>query len=213
METCSKRTASVITAKFEKILEKAGVPKIFFCDKDSAFRADVFQEMLNKYKIECHYAIGDHKAFLSELSGKLLQEKIAAYCTANNTKRWIVHLPEFVQSLNDRKLYSLGGKLAPADVNFDNSDRVFKLKYGNLHQKFIQYHKKNPSLKVGSLVRLKLKLKLMSKGYFPQFSSEIYQVVNVSATSNGVNLYKLKDGHGILVHGRFPIQKLSPVYL
>lgn len=211
VETCSQKTAPAIVEKFEEILQKSGVPKILYCDRDSAFIADSFQKMLKKYRIECHFAIGDHKAFLSELSGKLLQEKISAYCTENRTKRWIDKLPDFVDSLNHRKLHSLGN-LSPADITVDNSSAVFKLKYGDLHKKFIEFHKKSPPLRAGSLVRLKLKRSLMGKSYLSQFSSEVYQVVNVSATSNGVNMYKLRDLSGNLMYGRFPIQKLSPVY-
>lgn len=213
VQSSFKRTAAVIGEKFEKILKDSGTPKILFCDQDAAFIADSFQKLLKKYKIECHFAVGDHKAFLSELSGKLLQRKIAAYCTENNTKRWIDKLQAFVRSLNKRKLHSLGGK-SPDEINFSNSAKIFRIRYGELHKKFIDHHKKVTPLKVGQFVRVKLKRKSgLSKGYMPLFSTEIYQIYSFSNTANGVFLYKLKDQFNHPVKGRFPIQQLSPVYL
>ena len=68
------------------------------------------------------------KAAIAEICGRWLKDKIYKYLHANDTKKWISELKNFVRAKNARKSRSLGG-LAPVEINFDNQATVFDRLY------------------------------------------------------------------------------------
>ncbi len=91
---------------------------------------------------------------------------------ANKTKKFIDYLHEFVDSLNSRKLKSLGG-FSPKAVKPQNQMEIYQKRYGKYQ------NKKNTDFKfpLNSYVCLVKKQEgAFVKGFWPGYSDEIYVI-------------------------------------
>ncbi|CAG5103484.1 Oidioi.mRNA.OKI2018_I69.chr1.g792.t1.cds [Oikopleura dioica] len=85
-------------------------------------------------------------------------------------------------------------KMAPEDVNQSNRDSVFATLYPDIDKKA------TPRLKIGNIVRLKLEKSLFDKGYAQNWSTELYQILDVRQRA-GIVWYKVGDLDGKRVDG------------
>ncbi len=114
---------------FQEIVARANAtPSKFVSDSGSEFTNRAFQQFLIKNDIQFIPAKPPLKASMAEQAGKLLKQKIWQFMTANKTKKFVDHLPEFISSLNSRKLKSLGN-VAPNDVKPENQMEIYYIIY------------------------------------------------------------------------------------
>ena len=107
-----------------------------------------------------------------------------------NTDRYITKLQTFVKTMNSRVNRST--KMAPENVQNRDAIRI-------INSKLLRREK--PSFHVGDYVRLSGKEEVFRKGYKPQFTREIFQIVSI-ATRNPVT-YVVKDKNKEVIQGKF----------
>jgi len=113
-------------------------------------------------------------------------------------------LPKITEAIN-KSLCRVTG-LRPIDVNENNAGEIWEELFG--------HHVRAKDIKAkftkGDKVRVALeKPAVFSKGYHPNFTDHIYEIVEVSKTNP--NLYKLKTNEGEIIEKRFYPQELQKV--
>ena len=95
------------------------------------------------------------------------------YFTAANTLTYLDVLPALVKAYNSDVHRSIG--MAPQDVTENNEAQVWETLYGS---RFGKKKKKTstPPLKVGNHVQLSKRVRTFKKGYFPQWTQEVFVV-------------------------------------
>ena len=87
--------------------------------------------------------------------------------------------------------------MAPMDVNINNSKAVFKNLYGksSLMEVYTAENKQSPKLKESDEVRMVHKHKPFDKGFYPNWTDQLYKVKTVDACTEHP-VYKLEDLSG-----------------
>ncbi len=206
-EPLKNKTADVVLDGFKNIVRRAGAsPGRITVDAGSEFVNNKMKQYLQLEGIRLQIARAPLKASLAELMGKLLKNKIYRYMTHRRARKYIDQLEEFVDSLNSRPLKSLGG-LRPKDVTYQNQTEVYQAQLG----KYRGRRNANYSFEIGDSVRLVLKPRqAFTKGYFPTFTEEIYQV-RQRTPQYPAPLYKLSDALGNPILGRYYDNELRKV--
>ncbi len=205
-EPLKNKAGPTVLQGFQKIVANAGVtPSKFVSDSGTEFMNRAFQQYLNENDIQIIAAKPPLKASMAEQAGKLLKRKIWQFMTANKTKKFIDYLPEFLESLNSRKLKSLG-KIAPKDVKPENQMEV----YYNRYSKYRNKKNVNIKFKADSYVRLAKKMETFTKGFWPGYSDEIY-VIDGCVPHYPREKYKLRDLLGNRISGTFYSEELTTV--
>lgn len=97
--------------------------------------------------------------------------------------------------------------MRPIDISFENANGLWERLYGE----FVRIKpKKKPKYSVGDKVRISLKKPVFSKGYYPTFTDEIFEIENV-VPQKPTDLYFLKDNEGEKVAGRFYSPELNKI--
>ncbi len=211
-EPVRNKTADAVLEAMKKVVAKAGTsPTRITVDAGSEFINTKMKQYLEREGVRIQIARAPLKASLAELMGKLLKQKIFRYMTHNRTKRYIDRLPEFVLSLNSRRLKSLGG-ISPKDVNYQNQAEVYEAQLGKYRIRNAGKNRLQPDFKfaIGDRVRLAHKKDCFVKGYVPSYSEEIYVIRDRKAVFPQP-LYKLNDSLANPITGRYYAEELCKV--
>ena len=111
------------------------------------------------------------KAAIVERFNRTLRDRLGRYMTANNTKRWVDYLPQAISNYNSTYHRSIG--MPPNLVSFQNREQVFNRLFPNRNMKV------KCKIKIGWHVRIPKKKSIFEKGFLPNWSKEIYRVVNI----------------------------------
>ena len=180
---------------FESIFEKFDYfPNSIITDRGLEFYNRQVKAVFKKYGIN-HYYIKTKtpwKTPMAERVIRTIKQNLERYFHFNKTKKWIDVLPYFVKNYNRRPHRSIG--MAPIEVTFQNSKKVYKKMFGDVDLRVI------PRLEIGSRVRILQEKTLFEKGYKQNWSSEIYVIANAIQKA-GVVWYKLKKLDGTLLPG------------
>ncbi|RWR98866.1 hypothetical protein B4U79_08757 [Dinothrombium tinctorium] len=125
------------------------------------------------------------------------------------TRRYIDVLGDLITSYNNTFHRTI--KKKPIDVTRENSKQVFYNMYKVRSRREFKRNFKN-NLIVGDNVRKQYKLNQFDKGYYPNWSDNIYQVTKVVKCPIN-SLYKLKNEGGDSLSKRYykeEIQKVTP---
>ena len=177
----------------------------------SEFRSRMFETLMERGRVIHHFATTtSSKANVAEGAIGIIKSKIGKYLTQSGKNDWITVFPDIIDSLNDRPLRSLGGR-APSQINYENQNEIFKLRFGD--KLYWKSPKKKPVLSVGDLVRLVLKkADGFQKASEPQYSNEIYKISKIYKVFP-VYMYSVKDANDRAITGRYYASQLIRVYL
>jgi hypothetical protein len=134
---------------------------------------------------------------------RTIKEKIYKYLTYNNTNRYIDILNDVINNYN----YSIHSrtKFAPVDVNKENSREVFNNFFKNRN-----FTPKKSILSVKDLVRISKLKKAFEKGFFPNWSEELFKITRV-INSIPRKRYNISDLKGNKIIGSFYDRELQKV--
>ena len=195
------KTAIEVKNGYEKIL-KDRQPAALRTDKGGEFNNKMLKKFLESKNI--HYFTSqneDVKCAVIERFNRTLKEKMFRYFTSCGTHRYIDKLKEFVNSYNNTEHRSI--KMIPAGVNYDNQHIAFENLYKvKTYREAILKRKKRSNLNVGDTVRMKYNKGPLEKGYYPQWTDEIF-VVTKSIKGDKAPLIHVKDSNGEPIEGRF----------
>jgi len=188
VEPLKRKTGLDSCIAIEKILKRMpDIPKSIVTDRGLEYYDHRVQKLFTQYGIN-HYSItGKHKACVAERVIQTIKGRLEKYFFANNTKRWISVIDDFVSNYN--RTYHRSIKMAPADVNENNRAQVFQTLFPRA-----KFNLK-PRLKIGDRVRILKEKNLFEKGYSRSWSLEIY-IVTQALSENTVDFYKISDLNG-----------------
>ncbi|RWS21677.1 hypothetical protein B4U80_04436 [Leptotrombidium deliense] len=129
------------------------------------------------------------------------------YFTANGTRKYIDVLQDFVDSYNNTFHRTI--KMKPSQVTEKNETEVFhniyKTSIRNLNK---QTHK--GLIENNATVRKKLKRNPFDKGYYSNWTDQLFKIHSSSNTKN-IPMYTLANEQGEVLKGKFYKEDIQPV--
>ena len=186
-----KRGASIAYA-FEKIFSQR-CPNFLQSDRGSEFLNHEVQNTFRKYNIKHYWSFNDDiKASCVERFNRTIKTKIFRYLTHRNTNRWIDVIEDFVTSYNNSYHRTIG--MSPNQVNSDNENQIAKHMYPPKPKLEWKYN-------IGDKVRTSKYKHIFQKGYLPNWTEEIFTIVERFPTYPVT--YGLADLSGEIIKGKF----------
>ena len=194
-ELLKDKKALTVKRSFLKVLkESKSKPSILISDAGSEFVNRDLKKYLKWRKIKHSVLKDGMKASGVERWNRTLKERLQRYMTANNTKRFIDVLSQFVLNYNN-SIHSRT-KFSPNDVSSENETDVYK----NLYR--IRTPREKQHFKINDEVRVVLYRDQFAKGYEPNYSEEIFKIYKVYQTSPYYK-YRVIDRKGRLIRGSY----------
>lgn len=194
-----KRGATVATA-FEKIFAERA-PNMLQTDRGLEFLNAQVQGVFRKHDIHHYSSLNDDiKAALVERFNRTLKSRLFRYMTHRRTSRWVDVLDDIVDSYNRSRHRSTG--LAPVDVTSKNETENAERLY--LPKPLLKY-----KYDVGDRVRIARYKHVFQKGYLPNWTREIFEIVDKHPTYPVT--YGLRDLAGESIKGKFYEPELQKV--
>ena len=172
-------------------------PKKTLVDKGTEFAGE-FEKLCKAEGIQIYSTMSETKAAFAERTIRSLKNILYRYMEHNGYK-YIHKLTQFVTTLNSRKICSID--LMPKNVK--NSDCL-----SILYSKPLRQIRK-PKCKVGDRVRISKYDLPFNKGYEPQFTKEVFEIVAIS--SRKPPTYTIKDEQNEIICGKFYQKQLIKV--
>lgn len=209
MINCFSKYAIAIplkTKKADEVVEalkpilKSHKMKHFQTDEGTEWFNSKVKSLLQSHNINHYFTYSNKKASIVERFNRTLKGKMWKIFSSIGNFKWIDILPALINKYNKTKHRTIGVK--PVDVTKAN-EREILIKIVKSRKKPVYKRKFN----VGDKVRVSLRFKLMTKGYWPRWSNEIYSVWKVQQTNPPT--YILKDSNGEVLKGGFYQEELS----
>ncbi len=203
----NKQALSVSKA-IENVL-KEKIPFKLQTDKGKEFENNAFKEVMNMYDIN-HFTSTNKeiKCSIVERFNRTLKKKMFMYFTKTGKRRYVGILPSLIKGYNNS--YHRSIKMAPTEVNEKNEKIVFQNLYGFKSRREMLKKLKSPKLKIGEKVRRKYILGPLDRGYYPNWTDNIY---TVDKTISGINkpLYRVSDSKGGVIKQRLYPEEVQKV--
>ena len=132
------------------------------------------QSVFQKYKVHHYFSMNDDiKAALVERFNRTLKSRLFRYITRRRTSRWIDVLDDVVNAYNRCRHRSIG--MAPVDVTSENESKIAKRLYPPKPPLTYKYD-------VGDRVRIARYKHVFQKGYLPNWTQEIFEIIEKHPT-------------------------------
>lgn len=195
------KTADSITTAMKRLFEKSNrVPKNLQTDLGKEFYNKSFSKLMDDFKIN-HYSTYTHlKASIVERFNRTVKEKMWKIFSLQGSYKWINILDGIINEYNNTTHHTI--KMKPINVNSRKIEKhlletVFCIKSPLEKNKF----------KIGQYVRISKFKDIFEKGYTPNWSPEIFQIVHVNRKYPVT--YKLKDYENQIIKGQFYQKELQ----
>ena len=171
------KTGQEVASAFAEIFKRRDhVPLKIQTDDGREFRNKIVQDLFKRFNIHWFSTKNEGKAQTVERFNRTLKGRMYKYFSAKNTKRWVDVLDKLVKNYNTS--YHTSIKMTPTEA-LDREGDVRNNLYGvpNVHKK------SKPKFVVGSRVRISKYKTKFNRGYTPNFTNEMFTVVEVLDTS------------------------------
>ena len=182
---------------FSSMITKKTRPKKIWVDKGTEF-AGAFKKFCAAEGIQIYSTMSETKAAFAERTIRSLKKILYRYMEDFGYK-YIHKLPQFISTLNSRRNSSID--MRPNTVK--NCDFM-----SILYSKPLREVKK-PTFKVDDRVRISKYDLPFRKGYKPQFTREIFEIVAIATRKPPT--YTIKDEQGEVIQGKFYQKELIKV--
>ena len=187
----------------KEIVNKSGrICNHLWVDQGREFYNKHFDEWLKENNVVRYSTFGEHKSAIVERFNRTLKTEMWKRSTAKNTRNWIDMLDDLVKRYNN-KVHSTIGMSPVAASKEENSVKVSK----NNEKRRGSLRKGVKKFVVGDTVRISRTKLLFERGFHPNWTEEIFTVVNVNNTVPIT--YKLKDSSGEALDGSFYNEELQ----
>jgi len=183
-----------VSKAMSKILDKRS-PNLLQLDNGKEFYNKLFDLLMLKHKIKKYSTYSTMKASIIERFNRTLKNLMYREFTARGSHEWISILPTLIDKYNKSKHRTIG--MSPSEA--DKNPLVVTLKQRKIENK-------KGKFKIGDKVRISLQRAVFTKGYLPNWSTEIFTVVKINKTSPLT--YQLEDYTGKLIAGCFYQEEL-----
>lgn len=189
-----------VTKAMESIIEEIGdPPKNIHSDQGKELFNKDFKRLMNKHGINHFFTYTLIKGAIVERFNRTIKSWMWKLFSLNGSYEWISLLNNLLNKYNNH--YHRTIKLAPNEVNKSNEKQILHTcyRYPNVY--------KRPKFKFEDHVRITKYKGVFSKGYEPNWSTEIFKIAKVHFTSPVT--YILKDYEGNIIAGGFYEQELQ----
>ena len=183
---------------FLTMITKKSRPKKTWVDKGTEFAGE-FKKLCKAEGLKIHSTICETKATFAERTIQSLKNILYRYMEDHGYK-YIHKLTQFVTTLNSRRNCSID--LKPRNVK--NSDFLSIILYSKPLREF-----RKPKFKIGDRVRISKNDLLFRKGYKPQFTKKVFEIVAIS--SRKPPIYTRKDEQDEIIYGKVHQKELIKV--
>jgi len=135
------------------------------------------------------------KACIVERFNRTLKEKMFREFTARGSHEWLSILPIIIDEYNNSKHRTIGVTPVQADLN----PTLVKMKLREINNQTDKF-------KVGDNVRISTQKGVFTKGYLPNWSTEIFEISKINKTLP--TTYQLRDYTGDPIAGCFYSQEI-----
>lgn len=197
----SKKAAEVAHA-YRFILQRSNrIPKLFHVDQGGEFWGAKMKDLLDKYGIKLFNTFTKLKASIIERFIRTLKSKIYRNFHFQSSHDWVSVLQKLISEYNNTPHRTLKF-LRPIDIS--KHDTPF------LHANIYNYQKlgdRKFKFNIGDNVRISKNRLTFHKGYYPNFSTEIFKIIHRKNTFPPV--YYIKDTNDQIIKGAFYEQELQ----
>ena len=196
-----KKGITVLNA-FKQIVKESGrIPKHIWVDEGKEFYNKNMDEWLKENNIIRYSTHGEHKSAVVERFNRTLKTNMWKRFTAENTRNWINMLDTLMSEYNNKKHSTI--KMSPVEGSKKENEEIV---WNNLNNK-VNIVTSKQKFKVGDTVRISRIKATFEKGYLPNWSEELFTVVEVKRTNPFT--YKLSDANGKILEGSFYNEELQ----
>jgi len=198
-----KDKKAVTVAKiFNELFEDGNVPKRLWTDQGKEFYNKDVNKILKQYDVQIYSTFGNAKSAIVERFNRTLKTNMWKKFSELQTRRWVEMLDDLIDDYHNTVHRSIGMK--PIDVTKSDEKEIRKkLKVRNGVGKI--------KFKVGDKVRISRLKGIFEKGYLPNWSHEVFDIVKI-IKDNPVR-YKLKDITDEVIEGSFYTEELQKTKL
>ena len=176
-------------------------PNVVQFDDGKEFYNVGVRRLLEGKKIKYFSTKSDKKAAVVERFNRTLKTMMWKYFFKNKTYNCLKVLDQLTDNYNNTKHRSIGMK--PNEVNEDNEFEVWKKLFGG------KKNFRSPEFKVDDTVRIEKYKSIFTRGYEPNFTSEVFKIKSV--LKGDPNMYVLEDEEDEPITGKFYEHELSRV--
>ena len=182
---------------FSSVITKKNRPKKIWLDKGTEL-AGAFKKFCAAEGIQVYSTMSETKAAFAERTIRSLKNILYRYMEDFGYK-YIHKLPQFIATLNSRRNSSID--MRPNTIK--NCDFI-----SILYSKHLREFKK-PTFKIGDRVRISKYDLPFRKGYKPQFTREVFEIVAIATREPPT--YTIKDEQDEIIQGKFYQKELIKV--
>lgn len=198
-----RKTKQLMYDTLQKLLKSGRVPKNLQTDMGTEFFNEKIKKLTDKYNINHYSTYTTKKASIAERLIRTLKSKMYKEFSLKGNYKWIDGtLDSVVHKYNHTRHRTID--FCPAQVN--QSAKQFIL---NRYSKKAAFNTRNKckELKIGDSVRISKYKGAFEKGYTPNWSAEIFQIVKVQDTDPVT--YIIKDTNHQPILGAFYREELQ----
>ena len=182
---------------FPSMITKKSRPKTIWVDKGTEF-AGAFKKFCAAEGIQVYSTMSETKAAFTERTIRLLRNILYRYMEDSGYK-YIHKLPQFIATLNSRR----NSAIDMTSNTVKNCD-FLSILYSKPLREF-----KKPAIKNDDRVRISKYDLPFRKGYKPQFTREVFEIVAIA--SRKPPTYTIKDEQDEIIRGKFYQKELIKV--
>jgi len=209
----SKKENEIVDALAKIMSESDRYPKLIWADKEAAFLSRVFTK--NFAKVYQTQTDTDFQASYIERWNRTLKEKLWYKFTKHETNQWVNKLQKVVHKYNNTIHSSIGitpeqaserkrGSRGPrAPLEWTEEQYLLQKQ----DDKLSKVKKSPPKLRIGDFVRLAVSKEKFEKGFTPNWTRELFKIVEVRHTKPPT--YKVVDEQGEEIEGPMYEQELQ----
>lgn len=196
----SKRGEEVAAA-MEKIFAtgERTPPNLLQVDRGTEFYNKHFENLMKKYGIKMYSTYSVVKACIVERFNRTLKEKMFKRFTSRGSRDWYTILPELFENYNNTKHRSIGS-MTPIQAEADASRVKIVIPKSYPARRCIT------RFNVGDKVRVSVHKGVFTKGYLPNWSTEIFTIIKVNKSIPST--FILQDYTGNPIAGGFYAEEI-----
>lgn len=177
-EPIKRKSGQQVTAAFRKILRSSNrIPINLHTDMGTEFYNDDFKKLMKEMSINHYSTYSNKKASIVERVNRTLKNLMWKEFSLQGTYKWLEILPKITYAYNNKKHSTI--KMKPVNVTEKNEKHLLNTVYNRIKivPKYLS------KFKIGDNVRISKERGVFSKGYQPNWSTEIFVIKQVKLTN------------------------------
>jgi len=195
------KRGDTVTEAFKMVVKNSNrLPKFLWVDQGKEFYNKNMNVWLKHNNITMYSTFGEHKSAVVERFNRTIKEKMWVRFTAENTRNWIDMIVDLIAKYNNTRHSTI--KMTPTEASKKENEAyiINGRRYRNIESNKSKFA-------VGDRVRISRIKGTFEKGYLPNWSEAVYEIVKVKHTSPVT--YILKDPSGEILEGGFYSEELQ----